>query len=75
MLIPISSLKLSTVPYAAGPQSRDHSTARLYIDVKTASQVSLYIAFLISWVSLPKTTTKIGTPQIKVISQYQIHSL
>jgi hypothetical protein len=31
----ISSLKLSTVPYATGPESRGHSrTAWLYIDVK-----------------------------------------
>jgi hypothetical protein len=35
MLVLISSLKLSTVPYAAGPESRDHSrTAWLNIDVK-----------------------------------------
>jgi hypothetical protein len=37
---------------------------------QTASQVSLFIGFLISWISLPTKTTKIGTPQIKVISQY-----
>ena len=35
MLVVISSLKLSTVPYAAGPESRGYSTtAWLYIDVK-----------------------------------------
>jgi len=35
MLVLISSLKLSTVPYAAGPESRGHlRTAWLYIDVK-----------------------------------------
>ena len=37
---------------------------------QTASQVSLYVGFLISWVSLPMKTTKFGTPRIKVISQY-----
>jgi len=36
---------------------------------QTASQVSLFVGFLISWISLPMKTTKIGTPQIKVISQ------
>jgi len=30
-------------------------------------QVSLFVGFLFSWISLP---TKIGTPRIKVISQY-----
>ena len=34
MIVLISSLKLSTVPYAAGPESQGHSTAWLYIDVK-----------------------------------------
>ena len=35
MLVLISSLKLSTVPYSAGPESRGNSrTAWLYIDVK-----------------------------------------
>ena len=37
---------------------------------QTASQVSLFVGFLILWISLPMNTTKIGTPQIKVISQY-----
>jgi hypothetical protein len=39
---------------------------------QTASQVSLFIGFLISWISLPTKTTKIGTPQIKVISQLEL---
>jgi len=39
---------------------------------QTASQVSLLVGFLISWISLPMKTTKIGTPQIKVISQYAL---
>ena len=35
ILVLISSLKLSTVPYAAGPESQGYSTtAWLYIDVK-----------------------------------------
>ena len=35
MLVLISSFKLSTVPFAAGPERRGHSrTAWLYIDVK-----------------------------------------
>jgi hypothetical protein len=34
---------------------------------QAASQISLFVGFLISWISLP---TKIGTPRIKVISQY-----
>jgi hypothetical protein len=37
---------------------------------QTASQVSLYVVFLTSWINLPTKTTKIGTPCIKVISQY-----
>ena len=37
---------------------------------QTASQVSLFIGFLLSWISLPTKTTKICTPQIKMISQY-----
>ena len=35
----------------------------------TASQISLFVGFLISWISLP---TKIGTPRMKVISQYAL---
>jgi hypothetical protein len=38
---------------------------------QTACQVSLFVRFLISWISLPTKTTKIGTPRIKVISQYE----
>ena len=37
---------------------------------RVSSQVSLFVGFLISWISLPTKTTKIGTPRIKVISQY-----
>ena len=37
---------------------------------QTASQVSLSVGFLILWISLPTKTMKIGTPRIKVISQY-----
>jgi hypothetical protein len=37
-----------------------------------ASQVSLFVGFLILWINLPTKTTKIGTPRIKVISQYLI---
>ena len=37
---------------------------------QTASQVSLLVGFLISWISLPTKTTKIGATRIKVISQY-----
>ena len=67
MLTLISSLKLSTVPYAACSESRGHSrTAWLYIDV----EVSLFVGFLISWISLPTKTTKISKPRLKVISQY-----
>ena len=58
MLVFISSLKLSIVPYAAGPES-----------CQTAFKVSLFIGFLISWISLPTKTMQIGTPRIKVISQ------
>ena len=79
MLVFISSLKLSTVPYAAGPESRgDSRTAWLYIDVKLLPNVSLFVGFLILWINLP---TKICTPRIKVISQYShethfiVHSL
>jgi hypothetical protein len=39
---------------------------------RAASQVSLFVEFLISWISLPTKTTKIGTSRIKVISQYII---
>ena len=39
---------------------------------QTASQVSLFVGFLISWISLPTKTTKIGTPRKKVISQYLV---
>ena len=72
MLVLISSLKLSTVPYVAGSESRSHSrTAYMAIyRCQTASQVSLLVGFLISWISLP---TKTGTPWIKVISQYIIY--
>jgi hypothetical protein len=37
---------------------------------RTASQVSLFVGFLISWISLPTKTTKIGSPWIKVISMF-----
>jgi hypothetical protein len=40
---------------------------------QTASQVSLFVGFLISWISLPTKTMQIGTPQIKVISQLTNH--
>jgi len=43
MLVLISSLRLSTVPYAADSESRG----------QTASQVSLFVGFLISWSGLP----------------------
>jgi hypothetical protein len=42
---------------------------------QTASQVSLFIGFLISWISLPTKTTKIGTPRIKVISKVFVNDL
>ena len=65
MLILISSLKLSITPYAAGPESWGQYMA-IY-QYQTASQVSLFVGFLISWISL---ATKIGTPRIKVRWQY-----
>ena len=61
----ISSLKLSIVPYAVGPESRGQHLP-IY-RCRAASQVALFVGFLISWISIP---TKIGTPRIKVISQY-----
>jgi hypothetical protein len=70
MLLLISLSKLSTAPYAAGPESRGHSREAWLYRCQTDSQVSLFVGFLISWISLPTTTTKIGTPRIKVISQY-----
>jgi len=36
---------------------------------QTASQISLFVGFLTSLISLHTKTTKIGTPQTKVISQ------
>ena len=41
-----------------------------YISMSNCSQVSLFVGFLISWISLPTKTTEIGIPRIKVISQY-----
>ena len=70
MVALISSLKLSTVPYAASPESRSLEDNMDIYRCQTASQVSLFVGFLISWISLPTKTTKIGTPRIKVISQY-----
>jgi len=72
MVVLISSLKFSIVSYAAGPKSRGHSrTAYMAIyRCQTASQISLFVGFLISWISLPTKTTQIGTSRIKVISQY-----
>jgi len=71
MLVLISSLNLSIVPNAAGPESWGHSrTAFAIYQFQTASQVSLFVGFLISWISLPTKTTKIGTLWTKVISQY-----
>ena len=57
---------------AAGSESRGHSrTAYMAINrCQTASQVSVFVGFLISWISLPTKTTKIVTPRIIVISQY-----
>ena len=47
MLVFISSLKLSTVPYAAGSESRGHSrTAWLYIDVKLLPNVRWILNFV-----------------------------
>jgi hypothetical protein len=68
MLILILSLKLSIVPYEAGPQCRGQHLP-IY-QCQTASQVSLSVGFLILLISLPTKTMKIGTPRIKVISQY-----
>jgi hypothetical protein len=45
-------------------------TAELRNRCQTDYQVSLFVGFLISWISLPSKTTKIDTPRIKVISQY-----
>jgi hypothetical protein len=71
MLILLLSLKLSIVPYAAGPKVEVTRGQHLPIyRCQTAFHVSLFVGFLISWISLPKKSTKIGTPQIKVISQY-----
>jgi len=73
VLIFISSLKLSIVPYTAGTESRGHSrTEHAYINqCQTASKVSLFVGFLISCISLSTQTKKIGSSQrIKVISQY-----
>jgi hypothetical protein len=39
---------------------------------QTASQDSLFVGFLIFWISLLTKIMKIGTPKIKVISQYYI---
>jgi len=36
---------------------------------QTTSQVSLFVGFLILWISLRTKTIKIGTPRIKLISQ------
>jgi hypothetical protein len=69
MLVLISSLKLSIVPYAAGPETQGQHLP-IY-RCRAASQVSLFVGFLISWISLPLKTTKICTPRIKVISQYR----
>ena len=79
ILVLISSLKLSTVPYAAGPEGRGNSRTGYGYGIyrcQAASQVSLFAGFLIPWVSLPMKTTKIGTPRIKVIPQYlNLHPL
>jgi hypothetical protein len=64
MLVLISSLKLSIVPYVADPETQGQHLP-IY-RCRASSQVSLFVGFLISWISLP---TKIGTPRIKVISQ------
>jgi hypothetical protein len=37
---------------------------------QTASQVSLFVGFLIPWITLPTKTTTNGTLRIKVILQY-----
>ena len=75
MLVLISSLKLSIVSYGTGPESWGHLRTAYGYRCQTASQVSLFVGFLISWISLPTKTTKIGTPQIKVISQYFISNI
>ena len=53
------------------PESMSFDTLGVYCMAiyrcQTASQVALFVEFLILWISLP---TKIGTPRIKVISQY-----
>ena len=47
MLILISSLTLSTVPYSAGPESRGHSrTAWLYINVKLLPKFHCILNFV-----------------------------
>ena len=74
ILIVISSLKLSTVPYAAGSESRGHSriTYMAIYRCQTASQVSLFVRFLISWISLPTKTTKIDTPRLSDFTVTQL---
>jgi hypothetical protein len=66
MLVLISLLKKSIVPYAAGSESHSRTAYMAIYRCQTTSQVSLFVRFLISWINL---TTKIGIPQIKVISQ------
>ena len=71
MLVLISSLRLSIVPYALVQKIEVTRGQHLPIyRCRAASQVSLFVGFLISWISLPTKTTKIGTSRIKVISQY-----
>jgi hypothetical protein len=45
--ITISSLKLSTVPYAAGSESHSRTAYMAIYRCLTASQVSLFVGFLI----------------------------
>jgi hypothetical protein len=74
MLVLILLLKLSIVPYAAaGPETQGHSRTAF----ANISMSSCFPSFVVRWIlnSVDQPThenTKIGTPRIKVISQYLV---
>jgi len=50
MLVLISLLKKSIVPYAAGSESHSRTAYMAIYRCQTTSQVSLFVRFLISWI-------------------------
>jgi hypothetical protein len=73
ILILISSLKLSIVPYEAGPESRGHSrTAYGYISISSCFQ-SFIVRWILNFVDQPTHKNQYTTDTSKSASYLDLH--